>query len=163
MKDKNQHHDHNEHHLDQMNHEHHQHHTMKNPAYSNHKDHQAHEMMMHKEHNHKGHDHSAHHAHMIKDFRKRFWISLIVTIPILILSPLIQHFLGFREAFSFAGESYLLFALSSLVFFYGGWPFLRGLFDELKKLQPGMMTLIALAISVAYFYSSAVEICNRYC
>ena len=156
MKDENQHHDHNEHHHDQMNHEHHQHHTMNNPAYSNHKDHQAHEMMMHKEHNHKGHDHSAHHAHMIKDFRKRFWISLIVTIPILILSPLIQHFLGFREAFSFAGESYLLFALSSFVFFYGGWPFLRGLFDELKKLQPGMMTLIALAISVAYFYSSAV-------
>jgi len=156
MKDENQHHDHNEHHHDQMNHEHHQHHTMNNPAYSNHKDHQAHEMMMHKEHNHTGHDHSAHHAHMIKDFRKRFWISLIVTIPILILSPLIQHFLGFREAFSFAGQSYLLFALSSFVFFYGGWPFLRGLFDELKKLQPGMMTLIALAISVAYFYSSAV-------
>ena len=156
MKDKNQHHDHNEHHLDQMNHEHHQHHTMKNPAYSNHKDHQAHEMMMHKEHNHRGRDHSAHHAHMIKDFRKRFWISLIVTIPILTLSPLIQHFLGFREAFSFTGESYLLFALSSFVFFYGGWPFLRGLFNELKKLQPGMMTLIALAISVAYFYSSAV-------
>ena len=145
MKDENQHHDHNEHHHDQIKHEHHQHHTMNNPAYSN-----------HKEHNHKGHDHSAHHAHMIKDFRKRFWISLIVTIPILILSPLIQHFLGFREAFSFAGESYLLFALSSFVFFYGGWPFLRGLFDELKKLQPGMMTLIALAISVAYFYSSAV-------
>ena len=156
MKDENQHHDHNEHHHDQMNHEHHQHHTMNNSAHSNHKDHQSHEMMMHKEHNHKGHDHSAHHAHMIKDFRKRFWISLIVTIPILILSPLIQHFLGFREAFSFAGESYLLFALSSFVFFYGGWPFLRGLFDELKKLQPGMMTLIALAISVAYFYSSAV-------
>ena len=156
MKDENQHHDHNEHHHDQIKHEHHQHHTMNNPAYSNHKDYQAHEMMMHKEHNHKGHDHSAHHAHMIKDFRKRFWISLIVTIPILILSPLIQHFLGFREAFSFAGESYLLFALSSFVFFYGGWPFLRGLFDELKKLQPGMMTLIALAISVAYFYSSAV-------
>ena len=156
MKDENQHHDHNEHHHDQIKHEHHQHHTMNNSAHSKHKDHQSHEMMMHKEHNHKGHDHSAHHAHMIKDFRKRFWISLIVTIPILILSPLIQHFLGFREAFSFAGESYLLFALSSLVFFYGGWPFLRGLFDELKKLQPGMMTLIALAISVAYFYSSAV-------
>jgi len=152
MKDENQHHNHHDH----MNHEHHQHHTMNNSAHSNHKDHQAHEMMMHKEHNHKGHDHSAHHAHMIKDFRKRFWVSLIVTIPILILSPLIQHFLGLREAISFRGESYLLFALSSFVFFYGGWPFLKGMFDEMKKLQPGMMTLIALAILVAYSYSSSV-------
>jgi Cu2+-exporting ATPase len=93
---------------------------------------------------------------MIEDFRKRFWISLVVTVPILILSPMIQHFFGVREVISFTGEAYLLFVLSSFIFFYGGWPFLKGFIDELKKKQPGMMTLIALAISVAYFYSSAV-------
>lgn len=123
---------------------------------------EKHDKMEHSKHSHhkmdehKNHDHSAHHGHMIEDFRKRFWISLIVTIPILILSPMIQHFLGLKETLHFTGDSYVLFALSSFVFFYGGFPFLKGLFDELKKLQPGMMTLIALAITVAYFYSSAV-------
>lgn len=100
-----------------------------------------------------GHDH---HEMMIQDFRKRFWISLALTIPILIISPMIQHFLQLRSELRFTGDSYLLFALSSFVYFYGGWPFLTGLFSELKKLQPGMMTLVAMAISVAYFYSSAV-------
>lgn len=135
-------------------HEHHQndgHHTMPQHPQMNHSEHSHHKM---KDHN--NHDHSGHHGPMIEDFRKRFWISLVVTIPILILSPMIQHFLEIREAISFTGESYLLFALSSFIFFYGGWPFLKGLVDELKNKQPGMMTLIALAISVAYFYSSAV-------
>jgi Cu2+-exporting ATPase len=110
---------------------------------------------------HKGHGgegghggHESHHAHMVADFRRRFWISLAATTPILVISPLIQKFLGFSLAFP--GDMYALFALSSFVFFYGGWPFLKGLFDELGKKSPGMMTLIALAISVAYFYSSAV-------
>ncbi|MDO8548687.1 MAG: heavy metal translocating P-type ATPase [Ignavibacteria bacterium] len=93
---------------------------------------------------------------MVEDFKRRFWISLVITIPILILSPMIQHFLGLKEALRFNGDIYALFALSSFVFFYGGYPFLKGLVDELKKKLPGMMTLIALAISVAYFYSSAV-------
>ena len=143
MKDENQHQ--HEHDHTQMKHDHHENHKM------DHSEHSHHKMSEHK-----NHDHSGHHAHMIEDFRKRFWISLVITIPILILSPMIQHFLGLREIISFTGESYILFALSSFVFFYGGWPFLKGLFDEFKKLQPGMMTLIALAISVAYFYSSAV-------
>ncbi|GBD87987.1 copper-exporting P-type ATPase B [bacterium BMS3Abin03] len=104
-------------------------------------------------HDHKsGHDHS----HMIADFKKRFWISLGLTVPILLLSPMIQKFLGITEALAFAGSQYVLFALSTFVFFYGGYPFLKGMFDELKKAMPGMMTLIAVAISVAYFYSSAV-------
>ncbi len=120
-------------------------------VHSDHKDkHSNHNM------NHKNHDHSAHHGHMIEDFRKRFWVSLIITVPILILSPMVQHFLGLKEALRFNGDMYILFVLSSFLFFYGGWPFLTGLIDELKKKQPGMMTLIALAISVAYFYSSAV-------
>ena len=110
----------------------------------------------HKMNNHSHHNHSEHHGHMIEDFKKRFWISLVISIPILLLSPLIQHFLGIKQALSFSGDIYVLFALSSFVYFYGGYPFLKGLFDELKNKQPGMMALIALAISVAYFYSGAV-------
>lgn len=97
-----------------------------------------------------GHDH---HRMMIEDFKKRFWVSLVLTIPILLLSPMIQMWLGVN--WQFTGSKYLLFALSSIVYFYGGWPFLTGLIDELKVKAPGMMTLIALAISVAYFYSTA--------
>ncbi|GAB4298223.1 MAG: heavy metal translocating P-type ATPase [Ignavibacteriaceae bacterium] len=130
-------------------HQHHDHHHQDHKI--DHAEHAKHKMSGH---NH--HDHSGHHRHMIDDFRKRFWISLVATVPILILSPMIQHFLGLREAISFTGEAYLLFVLSSFIFFYGGWPFLKGLVDELKNKQPGMMTLIALAISVAFFYSSAV-------
>lgn len=98
-------------------------------------------------------DHSGHHAMMIKDFRKRFWVSLIITVPILILSPMIQGLLGYH--FTFNASGYVLFALSAFVYFYGGWPFLTGLPDELKRKQPGMMTLIAVAITVAFGYSSA--------
>jgi len=108
----------------------------------------------HDDHKHKGH--ASHHEHMIADFRKRFWISLVLSIPILLLSPMIQKFLGLGETLAFAGSQFVLFALSTIVFFYGGYPFLKGMIDELKKLMPGMMTLIAIAISVAYFYSSAV-------
>ena len=91
---------------------------------------------------------------MLEDFKKRFKISLLITVPILVLSPLIQGFLGY--SLEFAGSKYLLFLLSTIIFFYGGWPFLTGLKDELSDKNPGMMTLIALAISVAYIYSSAV-------
>lgn len=100
--------------------------------------------------------HHNHHEHMVSDFKKRFWVSLIITVPILALSPMIQEFLGLREILGFTGDSYVLFALSSVVFFYGGYPFLKGLFKELKSFTPGMMTLIAIAIAVAYIYSSAV-------
>jgi len=94
------------------------------------------------------------HHKMLEDFKKRFKISLLITVPILLLSPMIQSFFGFT--LEFTGSKYILFALSTIIFFYGGWPFLTGLKDELSDKQPGMMTLIALAISVAYFYSSAV-------
>jgi Cu2+-exporting ATPase len=94
---------------------------------------------------------------MVQDFKKRFWISLIITVPVLALSPLIQGALGIENSLDFAGDSYVLFALSSLVFFYGAFPFLKGLFQEVGKGQPGMMTLISVAISAAYFYSSAVS------
>ncbi|MDZ7662985.1 heavy metal translocating P-type ATPase [Thiohalophilus sp.] len=101
---------------------------------------------------HGGHDHAA----MVADFKRRFLVSLILTIPILGLSPMIQGFLGLRETLAFTGDSYLLFALASGVFFYGGWPFLSGALSEVGKRAPGMMTLIGLAIVVAYLYSSAV-------
>jgi Cu2+-exporting ATPase len=117
---------------------------------SHHKKHQH----SHHNHNESGHhDHTEHHKHMIADFRKRFWISLVLTVPILVLSPLIQQIIGYEIQFSF--DKYILFALSALIFFYGGWPFLTGLTDELKKKQPGMMTLIAVAITVAFGYSTA--------
>ncbi len=106
---------------------------------------------------HMGHGgHAGHHEHMVADFRRRFWVSLVLTAPILALSPLIQKGLGLGTNLQFTGSEYIQFALSTVVFFYGGWPFLKGLADELRKREPGMMTLIALAISVAYVYSSAV-------
>jgi Cu2+-exporting ATPase len=110
----------------------------------------------HKHMNHEGHNHQDHHAAMAQDFIKRFWISLILSIPILALSPMIQGFLGLRESLSFTGDIYISALLSSIVFFYGGWPFLKGLVDELKNRQPGMMTLIAIAITMAYAYSMLV-------
>ncbi len=109
---------------------------------------------MSKEKKHEKAKHHNHHKMMMKDFKKRFIISIFLTIPILILSPLIQQFIGIE--ITFKGSNYILFILSSFIFFYGGWPFLKGLYDELKEKSPGMMTLIAVAISVAYFYSSAV-------
>src|SRR5690554_6766463 len=97
-----------------------------------------------------GHDH---HKLMISYFRKWFWVTLVLTFPILFLSPMIQEFVGYE--FLLPGNSYILFALSTIVYFYGGWPFLKGFVSEIKNGAPGMMTLIAMAISVAYFYSSA--------
>lgn len=113
--------------------------------------HEGHHMMEH----HEG-DHMNHHAHMAMDFRKRFWISLVLTLPILVLSPMLQKLAGLREAIRFPGDIYVLFGFASAVFWYGGWPFLKGLFKELKSRQPGMMTLVAVAITTAYVYSSAV-------
>lgn len=94
-----------------------------------------------------------HHAMMVQDFKRRFWVSLTVMMPIMILSPMIQMFLGVD--WRFPGDSYVLLVLSTFLFFYGGWPFLKGAKDELKRRSPAMMTLIALAIIVAYVYSAA--------
>lgn len=121
-----------------MEHNHHKHHE----HHHNHKN-------AHAGHEHSGHDHNS----MIADFRKRFYIVLVLTIPTMLLSPMIQHWIGVE--WSFTGSKYLLFALSSVIFVYGGWPFLSGLVNELKGKSPGMMTLIGFAISVAFIYSSA--------
>lgn len=105
------------------------------------------------------HDHKKSHTgheHMIQDFKKRFFISLILTIPILLLTPMVRDLLPFKNALVFTDDLYVLFIFSSLVYLYGGWPFLKGLFKELQAKSPGMMALIGFAITVAYIYSSFV-------
>lgn len=98
----------------------------------------------------------SHHEMRVVGYKKRFWVSAVLTLPILALSPLIGRFFGFAEKISFQGDLYVLFILSSIIYFYGGFPFLKGFFGEAKKKSPGMMTLISVAITTAYAYSSAV-------
>ena len=105
------------------------------------------EHRVHGEHAHKG---------MLEDLKRRFWISLILTIPILILSPTVQELVGLGTSIRFPGDSYILFILSSIVYFYGGYPFFKGFYNQLKMRVPGMDTLISVAITSAYLYSSAV-------
>ncbi|MFZ1678730.1 MAG: copper-translocating P-type ATPase, partial [Saprospiraceae bacterium] len=100
------------------------------------------------------HDGHESHASGIADFRKRFYVVLILTVPIMLLSEMIQHWLNLH--ISFPGSKYMLLFLSTIVFIYGGMPFLKGLVGELRVKNPGMMTLIGFAISVAYIYSVAV-------
>jgi P-type Cu2+ transporter len=104
------------------------------------------------------HAHAGHgdHTAMAADFRRRFWLCLALTPPVLLRSPMIQHGLGLGDALRFRGDGLVLFALATVVYVYGGRPFLTGFLSELKNREPGMMTLIAVAISVAFFYSAAV-------
>ncbi|MCS7124499.1 MAG: copper-translocating P-type ATPase [Candidatus Bathyarchaeota archaeon] len=98
-----------------------------------------------------GHGHH-HHAHHVEGFKQRFWVSLALTVPILLLSEMIQMWFGLEWLkIPFQRETVSL--LSLIVYLYGGWPFLKGLVDEVRAKQPGMMTLIGVAISVAMFYS----------
>lgn len=131
------------------NHENHMHHDVHNHEHTADKE-------SYKGHSYKHKEHQGHHTHMVADFKKRFFISTVFTIPLLFLSPLIQKVLGFRETLSFKGDLYFLWILATFIFFYGGYPFLKGFYEEIKTKRPGMMTLIALAIVVAYVYSSVV-------
>jgi len=115
------------------------------------KDHSHHQIPANGEHSDHA-DHHDHHAMMVADFRKRFFVSLIITVPILLLSPMIQMFMGVD--WRFIGDSYILFGLATILYVYGGKPFLTGAKDELKKKSPAMMTLITLSITVAYIYST---------
>jgi Cu2+-exporting ATPase len=122
-----------------------------------HKEHKGMKQGDHESHGgHEDHEGGDHHAHMVADFRRRFWICLILSVPIISLSPMIQAWLGLEKTISFTGDRFVQFAFASAVFLYGGWPFVKGLFDELKEKNPGMMTLIGVAIIVAYTYSTAV-------
>ncbi|MEV4884384.1 cadmium-translocating P-type ATPase [Chitinophaga ginsengisegetis] len=119
-------------------------------------EHQHQHNTMKMEHEHATMNHGAHHDHhamMIADFRKRFYVVLVLTVPVMLLSKMIQHWLGI--SFTFSGDAYVLLIFSSVVFIYGGWPFLKGWWDEMKSREPGMMTLIGFAITVAYVYSVA--------
>ncbi|MFP4522154.1 MAG: heavy metal translocating P-type ATPase, partial [Fibrobacterota bacterium] len=97
---------------------------------------------------------SNHHEHMVKNFRKKFIVSAIVTLPILALSPVFGDLVGLQT--DIPGKTWILFTLSSFIFLYGGLPFLKGMLKELRERQPAMMTLIALALCVSYIYSTAV-------
>lgn len=94
------------------------------------------------------------HRHMLEDFKKRFIVSMILTVPILALSPSFQSFFGFN--YVFPGSDLILLALATAVYVYGGWPFLKGFVKEIRTRLPGMMTLIAVAITVAYVFSALI-------
>ena len=135
--------------------ERHEHGTPREGEHEGHTGHESHEG--HGGHKgHEGHDHRQHHAMMARDFKRRFWISLVLTVPVVGLSPMIQGLLGLEDVLAFPGDRYVQFVLATAIFFYGGWPFLTGLVSEVGKRQPGMMTLIGLAIFVAYGYSTLV-------
>ena len=161
-------HDHNHHSMHDVNqHDHHEEgikhgenhhdHIQREHQHNAHQSHTSHEDHNHEhqqDHEHLDHSggHSDHHAHMVEDFKKRFWVSLVLAIPISILSSMIQMLFGYELYFT--GDKLLLFILSTIIFFYGGKPFLQGAWDELKNHNPGMMMLISLAIITSYVYST---------
>ncbi|HED24448.1 MAG TPA: heavy metal translocating P-type ATPase [Firmicutes bacterium] len=101
------------------------------------------------------HDHGGHGAHSPEMFKQRFWLSLILTIPVLAYSYQIREWFGFDPPL-FSGSQYIPFIFGTVIYFYGGLVFLQGARNELKNRRPGMMTLISLAITVAYVYSVLV-------
>ena len=116
----------------------------------NHQNHMNHSNHMHHD-NHESHNHHSGHAHHHGNFKVKFFVSLIFGIPIILLSPLMGVNLPFQ--FTFPGSEWVVLILSTILFFYGGKPFLSGGKDEIAEKKPGMMTLVALGISVAYIYS----------
>lgn len=121
----------------------------------NHGSHNGHKPHEHEDHsNHKESGHDKHAGHHVADFWKRFIVCSIVSIPVLALSHMIQQWFGFELAF--AGDKYVLAVLATFIFIYGGHPFLKGLYDEVKDKAIGMMTLIGVAITVAWAYSVAI-------
>ncbi|MBF2752327.1 MULTISPECIES: heavy metal translocating P-type ATPase [Staphylococcus] len=115
----------------------------------NHQNHMNHSNHMHHD-NHASHHHSGH-AHHHGNFKVKFFVSLIFAIPIILLSPMMGVNLPFQ--FTFPGSEWVVLILSTILFFYGGKPFLSGGKDEIATKKPGMMTLVTLGISVAYIYS----------
>ncbi len=94
------------------------------------------------------------HVMNMKTLKNRFFICLVLTIPVLVLSQAIQ--IWFRYSITVSYQSYILLALAFVIYVYGGWPFLSGLFGEIRSRQLGMMTLISMAISVAFFFSALI-------
>ncbi|HDZ8677098.1 TPA: copper-translocating P-type ATPase [Staphylococcus aureus] len=116
----------------------------------NHQNHMNHSNQMHHD-NHASHHHHSGHAHHHGNFKVKFFVSLIFAIPIILLSPLMGVNLPFQ--FTFPGSEWVVLILGTILFFYGGKPFLSGGKDEIATKKPGMMTLVTLGISVAYIYS----------
>lgn len=140
-------------------HEDHTHHTESTEAQPQHPDHTEH--MAHSGHaNHDGHKghagHAAHTDHTGHEtmFRNRFWVSLLLTVPVVLFSPMIQEWLGFSMP-EFTGDELIAPLFSLVIFFYGGIPFLGMARPEIQNRQPGMMLLISMAITVAFAYSLA--------
>ncbi|MBX8936445.1 heavy metal translocating P-type ATPase [Enterococcus gilvus] len=134
-----------------------------------HSKHEQHEMSGHDHHdmNHgmNGHDHHEmdhggmdHSMHM-GNFKQKFWLSLVLSVPIIIFSPMMGMQLPFQ--FTFPGSEWVVLVLATILFIYGGEPFLSGAKMELKMKSPAMMTLIAMGISVAYIYSLYSFIANK--
>ncbi len=108
----------------------------------------AHAHMEHEQHKAEGHDH---HAMMEADFRRRFWVVLALTIPVLFLSPTIQEWFGF--SFTFTGARYVLFTLATIITFYGTWPFYQGARKALRSGVLDMSVLVSIAVSAGYLFS----------
>ncbi len=96
-----------------------------------------------------------HAGHMVEMFRDKFWWSIVLTVPTVVWSPMIQQWLGFHAP-TFPGSPYIPAVFGTILFFYGGMVFLQGAVGEIKSRLPGMMTLISLAIIVAFVFSLAV-------
>jgi len=112
---------------------------------------------VHHHHHHDDHDHEAHEGHTPEAFRSRFALSLLLTVPVVVWSPHVEMLLGYTAPV-FPGSAWIPAVLGTIVFLYGGLVFLRGAWSELRARLPGMMTLIALAISVAFAFSVVVEV-----
>jgi P-type Cu2+ transporter len=116
------------------------------------------------EHDHEEHEdhdgqagHDGHEGHSAEAFRTKFWLSLLLTVPVVVWSGHVQDLLGYRAP-AFPGSDWVGPLLATAVFLYGGLVFLRGAWDELSRRRPGMMTLISLAIVVAFLFSWVVEL-----
>src|SRR5215469_15248781 len=116
---------------------------------------------MHSHAHHASHDshasHDKHAGHSVAMFRKKFWITLLLTLPTLVWGEMIPHALGFTPP-AIPGARWIPVAFGIAVFFYGGWVFLQGAWREISNRAPGMMTLISIAITVAFAFSLAVTL-----
>ena len=124
-------------------------------THGRHADHDGHTHGGHGPHHHAGH--GKHAGHSVEMFRRKFWATLALTIPTLIWSEQFQEWFGYNAPV-FAGSAYVADVFGVVVYFYGGWVFLQGMSRELRDRLPGMMTLISLAITVAFVYSLAVTL-----
>ena len=161
-------------------HEHHDHSKMEHGQHTSvtsaeadtHTDHTSHTVVAENQHNmHEGHanhvesktsgheGHSADHSGHETMFRTRFWVSLLLTIPVLFYTPMLQMWFGFRAP-SFPASQWIAPIFAIAVFLYGGIPFIKMAVPEVRNRQPGMMLLISLAISVSFTYSLSAALLN---